>query len=141
MPPGHGDVCLAEDCFQGEEAAVNCYQSLGPAARGWACCLSTGFRWALGDKEKPLPEHLMGIHLRATSVTRSCLTPRDPMDYSLPGSSVRGISQQEYWSRLPFPSSGDLPDWGIETMSPALAEGSFTTEPRYLQFFFIDCLI
>ena len=28
----------------------------------------------------------------------------DPMDYSLPGSSVHGISRQEYWSGLPFPS-------------------------------------
>ena len=92
-------------------------------------------------QREALPEHLMGIHLHATSVTWSCLTPRDPMDYSLPGSSVRRISQQEYWSRLPFPSSGNLPDWGIKTMSPALADGSFTTEPSYLKFFFIDCLI
>ena len=32
------------------------------------------------------------------------------MDYSPPGSSVLGISQQEYWSGLPFPSLGDFPD-------------------------------
>ena len=43
------------------------------------------------------------------------------MDYSPPGFSVRGISlvsipRQEYWSRLPFPSPGDLPDPGIEPM-------------------------
>ena len=31
-----------------------------------------------------------------------------------------GFSRQEYWSRLPFPSSGDLPNPGIEPMSPAL---------------------
>ena len=31
-----------------------------------------------------------------------------------------GFSRQEYWSRLPFPSPGDLPDPGIEPMSPAL---------------------
>ena len=30
--------------------------------------------------------------------------------YSLPGSSVHGISQEEYWRRLPFPFPGDLPD-------------------------------
>ena len=30
---------------------------------------------------------------------------------SPPGSSVHGILQQEYWSGLPFPSLGDLPDW------------------------------
>ena len=39
-----------------------------------------------------------------------------------------GFSWQEYWSRLPFPSSGDLPDPGIEPMSPALADRFFTTE-------------
>ena len=41
------------------------------------------------------------------------------MDCSLPGSSFHGISQQEFWSGLPFPSSGDLPEPGIELESPA----------------------
>ena len=36
----------------------------------------------------------------------------------MPGSSVHGISQQEYWSGLKFPSPGDLSDPGIEPMSP-----------------------
>ena len=31
-----------------------------------------------------------------------------------------GFSWQEYWSELPFPSPGDLPDPGIEPRSPAL---------------------
>ena len=31
-----------------------------------------------------------------------------------------GFSRQEYWSGLPFPSPGDLPDPGIELRSPAL---------------------
>ena len=62
-------------------------------------------------------------------VTKSCPTLFDPMDYSPPGSSVHGISRQKYWSRLPFPSPGDLPNPGIEPMSPALAGGFFTTEP------------
>ena len=31
-----------------------------------------------------------------------------------------GFSRQEYWSRLPFPSPGDLPDPGIEPGSPSL---------------------
>ena len=39
------------------------------------------------------------------------------------------FSRQEYWSGLPFPSPGDLPDPGIKPMSPALAGGFFTTEP------------
>ena len=37
-----------------------------------------------------------------------------------------GFSRQEYWSGLPFPSPGDLPDPGIEPMSLTLAGGFFT---------------
>ena len=32
-----------------------------------------------------------------------------------------GFSRQEYWSRVPFPPPGDLPDPGIKLESPALA--------------------
>ena len=39
-----------------------------------------------------------------------------------------GFSRQEYWSGLPFPS-GDLPDPGIKSTSPALGGMFFTTEP------------
>ena len=58
-------------------------------------------------------------------VTQSCSTLCDPVDCGPPGSSVRGLSQAEYWSRLPLPSPGDLPDPGIEPTSPALQEDSF----------------
>ena len=51
------------------------------------------------------------------------------MDCSPPGSSVHGIFQAEYWSGLPFPSPGNLPDRGMEPTSPALAGGFFTAEP------------
>ena len=42
------------------------------------------------------------------------------------------FSRQEYWSGLPFPTPGDLPDPGMEPgtpVSPALAGGLFTAEP------------
>ena len=39
-----------------------------------------------------------------------------------------GFPRQEYWSGLPFPSPGDLPDPGIKPASPAMADGFFTTE-------------
>ena len=39
-----------------------------------------------------------------------------------------GFSRQEYWSGLPFPSPGDLPDPGIKLESLALVDGFFTTE-------------
>ena len=42
-----------------------------------------------------------------------------------------GFFRQEYWSGLPFPSLGDIPDPEIEFASSALAGGFFTTEsPR-----------
>ena len=40
-----------------------------------------------------------------------------------------GFPRQEYWSGLPFPSPGDLPDPRMESMSPALAGRFFITEP------------
>ena len=40
-----------------------------------------------------------------------------------------GISRQEYWSGLPFPFPGDLPNPGMEPISPALTGRFFTTEP------------
>ena len=60
---------------------------------------------------------------------QSCLTLCDPMDCSLPGSSVHGISRQEYWGVLPFPSPGDLPNPGIEPRSPALWADTLPSEP------------
>ena len=38
------------------------------------------------------------------------------------------FSGQEYWSGLPFPSPGDLPDPGIEAKCPALQEDSLPSE-------------
>ena len=40
-----------------------------------------------------------------------------------------GFPRQKYWSGLPFPSPGDLPDPGIKPRSSVLASGFFTTEP------------
>ena len=50
------------------------------------------------------------------------------MNCSPPGSSV-GFSKQEYWSGLPFPSPGDLPNPGMKPRSPALQADSLPTEP------------
>ena len=40
-----------------------------------------------------------------------------------------GLSRPEYWSGLPFPSPGDLPDPGIKLGSPALQADSLHSEP------------
>ena len=57
-----------------------------------------------------------------------------PLTTSLPGSSVKGFSRQEYWSVLPYPSPGHRPNPGIEPsslISPALAGGFFTTNTTW----------
>ena len=42
-----------------------------------------------------------------------------------------GLSRQGYWSDLPFPSPGDLPDPGIEPRSPVLQADSLLTELQW----------
>ena len=83
-------------------------------------------------------------------IAKSCPTLYDLTDCSPPGSSAHGIfPRQEYWSGLPFPSPGDLPDPGIEPVSPdspALAGKLFTTEPPgkpmivYLDLYLYICI-
>ena len=64
-------------------------------------------------------------------VAQSCPTLRDPMDSSLhQAPPPMGFSRQEYWSGLPFPSPGNLPDPGIEPRSPALSTDTLTSEPQ-----------
>ena len=62
-------------------------------------------------------------------VAQSCPTLCYRMDCSLPGSSVHGIFRQEYWSGLPFPSPGDLPNPGTEPGSPTLQADALPSEP------------
>ena len=63
----------------------------------------------------------------------SCLVTSD--SFVTPGTvafesplSVR-FPRQEYWSGLPYPPPGDLPNPGTEPASPALAGGFFASEP------------
>ena len=62
-----------------------------------------------------------------SQVAQSCPTLCDPMDCSLPGSSVHGIFQERVveWGAITF--SRDLPRPGTKPLSPALASGFFTT--------------
>ena len=53
-----------------------------------------------------------------------------PLTVAYQASQSMGFSRQEYWSGLPFPSPGDLPDSGIEPRSPALEADALPTEPQ-----------
>ena len=63
-------------------------------------------------------------------VTKSCLTLETLWTVAHQAPLSMGFPRQEYWSELPFPSPGDLPDPGIELtslISPALTGRFFTT--------------
>ena len=61
-------------------------------------------------------------------VAKSCPTLATPWTVARQAPLSAGFSRQEYWSGLPFPSPGDLPNPGIEPQSPALWADSFPTE-------------
>ena len=60
---------------------------------------------------------LSHVQLFATPWTVACQAPLS-----------MGFSRQEYWSGLPFPPPGDLPNPGIKPTSPALVDVFFATE-------------
>ena len=62
-------------------------------------------------------------------VTQLCLTLCNPVDYSSQGSLSMEFSKQDYWSGLPLPFPGDLPDPGIEPGFPVLQADSSPSEP------------
>ena len=78
----------------------------------WGCCAHVSSPLRLRVKL------LIHVRLFATPWT---VAHQDP--------PTMGFPRQEYWSGLPFPSPGDLPDPGVESLSPSLAGGFFTTEP------------
>ena len=65
-----------------------------------------------------------GLAYHLSLVAQWCLTLCHPMDCSPSGSS-----RQEYWSGLPSPPPGDLPNPGIEPRSPTLQVDSLPSEP------------
>ena len=62
-------------------------------------------------------------------VTQSCPTLCDPMDCSLPGSSIYGIFQARILEWVAIPFSKGSPDPGVEPRSPALQVDSLPSEP------------
>ena len=69
--------------------------------------------------------------MESLSHVRPCVTP---WTVALQTPLCMGFSRQEYWSGLPFPSPGDLPNPGMEPafpVSPALHAGSLLSEPGF----------
>ena len=85
----------------------------------------TVYPW--GHKEWDTTE----VTYSTVTVTQSRPTLCNPMDSSLPGSSIHGILQARILSGLPFPSPGDLPNPGMESRSPTLQVDYLPAEPQW----------
>ena len=66
-----------------------------------------------------------------SEVAQSCLTLCDPIDCSLPGSSVHGIFRAIVLEWIAISFSRDLPDPGIELGCPALQADTLPSEPHF----------
>ena len=91
--------------------------------------------------KQPDQENPRGHKTKTIAPVRSCVLSvqllsrvqlfGDPRDYKAHQTPLpMEFSRQHHWSRLPFPSPGDLADQRIKFVSPALADGVFTTEPH-----------
>ena len=83
---------------------------------------------ARSSSDLSYPNCLLGMSERVKSLSRVPLfsTP-STLAYQAPPSMES--SSQEYWSGLPFPSPGDVPDPGIEPGSPTLQADALPSEP------------
>ena len=79
---------------------------------------SVNIKYVVYSKVKVTVKSLSCVRLFAT-----------PWTVAHRASPSMGFSRQEYWSWLPFPSPGDLPDPGIKPGSPTLEADALTSEP------------
>ena len=85
----------------------------------------------------------LSLHLHhCCLVTKSCSTLfATPRTVAHQAPLSMGFPRQEYWSGLPFPSQGDLPDPGIEPTCPALAGGLHCYPAnRFINIIFLDSI-
>ena len=101
--------------------------------------VTSSHAWRIPWTEKP--GRLQATAWRATSVQSSSVQSLSCVRlFATPWTVARQappsmeFSRQEYWSGLPFPSPGDLPNPGIEPRSPALQAEALTSELPDLAF-------
>ena len=109
---------------------ISCFQDSSDSA------LSSLLRWGknyirvLLSHKQQVATGPFGLLCTCFKSLLSCLILYDLTGYSFQPPWSMGFSRQEYWSGLPCPPPGDLPDPGIEPVSitsPALAGRLFTT--------------
>ena len=89
-----------------------------PRDRTQVSCIVSKTLYHLSHHGSPKVKSLSRVRLFATPWTVAHQAPPS-----------MGFSRREYWSGVPFPSLGDLPDPGIEPRSPALQAEALTSEP------------
>ena len=95
--------------------------------------LSTGSQELKPSSALPRGRFFLSMSLVVVAAAISSLGPvrlfATPWTVACQAPLSMGCPRPECWSGLPFPSSGDLPNPGMEPESPALAGRFFTTEP------------
>ena len=81
-----------------------------------------------GPRENIMLSEVSHMKVKVKSLSRVRLSVT-PWTVAYQASPSMGFSRQEYWSVLPSPSPGDLPNSGIEPGSPALEADTLTSEP------------
>ena len=101
-----------------ESASGETQEAQDSVGRQWPQRVFWGWRYTF----KPLQSQDGGL------VAKSCPTLVTPWTVAHQALLSMEFSRQEYWSGLPFPPPGDLPDPGIEPRSPALQADSLLME-------------
>ena len=109
----------------------------GSIRAGTACCLfgdsRSHYRVSVPyirskQLNKPQKNCILYMKVKVKSLSRARLLAT-PWTGAYEAPPSMGFSRQEYWSGLPLPSPGDLPDPGIKPGSPALEADTLTSEP------------
>ena len=90
--------------------------------------LGLRYSYLVRSSHIPTTSSYAGIVSGKKNSTKSCLTLAIPRTVAHQAPLSMEFSRQEYWSGLPFPSPGDLPDPGIEARSPELQADALPTE-------------
>ena len=116
---GDGDLLPKDLCRH------SCIQCPWPCSRPLLTQGSAKDFWTLTGKSGSY-QHMNWIELKSLSHVGLFASPWSVAHQAPPS---MGFFRQEFWSGLPFPSPGDLPDPGIEPRSPALRADALTSEP------------
>ena len=100
-------ICTLEDCAWED----SCFQTglLGSVTRVYYCTTKHQAIYDIKEKDKMGHACMLTRSVVSDSVTPWTAAPQAPLS--------TGFSRQEYWSGLPFPTPGDLPNSGIEAAS------------------------